>query len=77
MTYDIFWFIESNLSKKEKLEELNRDIALKQEECVKHTFENEMLHAKYQTLSDNYAPRIIQVSLVLAVVTLTNKNPNK
>lgn len=64
MFHDIPYFLESNLSKKEKLEELNKDIAFKREEVVQHNFENDRLHTIYQTLSDNYAPRNIQASLL-------------
>nr|XP_023021620.1 vacuolar protein sorting-associated protein 37A [Leptinotarsa decemlineata] len=57
---------EINLSKKEKLEELQRDIDSRIEEVTKLAFENERLHVIYQTLSDKYTPRNIKDQLRLA-----------
>lgn len=56
----------SNLTKRERLDDLKKAIDERIEEVTKLAFETERLNATYQTLSDNYAPRNIQEQLKLA-----------
>nr|CAI5860063.1 unnamed protein product [Callosobruchus analis] len=53
----------SNLSKKEVLEELRKNVDQRVDEVTKLVLENEQLLASYQTLSDKYAPKNIQDEL--------------
>lgn len=54
---------DSNLSKREQLQGLRKDIDVKIEEAAKLAFENERLHAHYQGLSDKYSPKNIRVNI--------------
>lgn len=59
-------FSESNLSKKDKLEQLNHEVDFRIEEVTKLAFENERLFVIYQNISDKYAPRNIEDQLRVA-----------
>lgn len=60
---------DSNLSKRERLENLKKGIEDRIEEVAKLSFENERLHTLYQNLSDKYSPRNIKVSLCILFYT--------
>lgn len=54
---------DSNLSKKDELDELRKGIDARIAEVTKLAFENEQLHMKYQNFADKYSPKNILVSL--------------
>ncbi|XP_028133627.1 vacuolar protein sorting-associated protein 37A [Diabrotica virgifera virgifera] len=54
---------EANLTREEKLHELQKCVGTTIEELAKLAFENERLHTIYQQLYDKYAPRNIQGQL--------------
>jgi len=52
--------VDSNLVKKEKIDELKQDVQLKVEEVTKLAFETENLIGAYQNLAEKYSPKNIK-----------------
>lgn len=63
--YLCFVIADSNLSKRERLDEFKKGIDSRLEEVTKLSFESERLHTIYQNLSDKYSPKNIKVGTYL------------
>lgn len=68
----IVLFVDSNLLKQEKLEELKRGIDVRIAEVTKLAFENEQLHMKYQNFADKYSPKNILVGGIQSNKSINN-----
>lgn len=60
-------FLEDNLSREERLNQLREDIEARIEEATKLALENEKMIGVYQSLSDKYSPKNIKEQLRVAV----------